>query len=385
MKKIKELEILDNTIQKPTGKGDNWHMTWAADDNQYVSLCDGAGWDHLPEYNGKEYNSRIYIISGNAPDHSFKYLPGFPELEAIWAPGEGEPKLFSRYYGFGILALDESIYNFLSTPKEPFGPPGNAFIGVKLIYSPDNGLTWNNQDGTSPVRWEEWEKRSNKNMLFFHEPGGAFSLITVLQMGRNYEYNRDGYIYIYAPNGNEDGNMNQLVMLRVKKDKILNRADHEYFVSCTPDGKTIWSSDINKRGIVYTFPGGWVNWKIGEPYGGHPYAWHPSVVYNKPLDVYMMANWGMGVESGNGDWFTRPSYLGFWTAPRPWGPWTQIHEETKWTPNGDMAARAYQPQISPKWIADDGKSFWLVWTDFRMVGENRPYYAFNCQKVSIKI
>jgi len=25
----------------------------------------------------------------------------------------------------------------------------------------------------------------------------------------------------------------------------------------------------------------------------HPYAWHPSVVYDAPLGVYLMANWGM--------------------------------------------------------------------------------------------
>ncbi len=382
MIKIKGLKILDDTILAPSGNGDNWHMSWARDDSLYVGLCDGSGWDYMCEYTGKEYNSRIYIISGNPPEHSFKYLQGYPELEALWNPGEGEPKLYSRYYGFGILALDEFIYQFLSTPKEPFGPPGDAFIGVKLIYSPDNGQTWKNHDGTSPVHWEEWKKRNLKNMLFFHEPGGAFSLLTVLQMGRNYEHNKDGYIYIYAPNGNEDNNMNQLVMLRVKKDRILNRADYEYFVSRSPGGKAIWSSDINERGIVYTFPGGWVNWKIGTPYGVHPYAWHPSVVYNKPLDVYMMVNWGMGV-TNDGDWFGKPSYLGFWTAKYPWGPWSQIHEEVSWTPKNDQAARAYQPQIPSKWIADDGRSFWLVWTDFRLVGEKRPYYAFNCQKVMI--
>ena len=38
----------------------------------------------------------------------------------------------------------------------------------------------------------------------------------------------------------------------------------------------------------------------------------------------------------------------------------------------------YQPQIAPKWIAPDGKSFWLVWTNFR------GGYAFNCQKVIIQ-
>ena len=74
-------------------------------------------------------------------------------------------------------------------------------------------------------------------------------------------------------------------------------------------------------------------------------------------------------------------------------------------------ARAYQPQISPKWIAEDGKSFWLVWTDFQNTSEfaptlgkafaakrhedfmrlmiesrrHRPYYAFNAQRVDLDI
>jgi hypothetical protein len=98
-----------------------------------------------------------------------------------------------------------------------------------------------------------------------------------------------------------------------------------------------------------------------------------------------MANWGMGCDPQGNEWFRKPSYLGLWTAPRPWGPWQQIHEETAWTPAGDANARAYQPQIAPKWIAADGSSFWLVWTDFQQVGGSRPYYAFNLQKVAVVI
>ncbi len=82
-------------------------------------------------------------------------------------------------------------------------------------------------------------------------------------------------------------------------------------------------------------------------------------------------------------WFGKPSYLGFWAATHPWGPWTQIHEEKEWTPSGDGAAHAYQPQIGPKWIAPDGKSFWLVWTDFQFIDGQRPYYSFNTQKVEL--
>ncbi|MCL5073703.1 MAG: DUF4185 domain-containing protein [Actinobacteria bacterium] len=382
MIKIKGLKRLDNTILAPSGNGDNWHMTWAKDDIQYVGLCDGKGWENLEGYTDLEYNSRIFTISGNAPNYSFGHLNGYPLLESIWTLNTEGPKHFSRYYGFGILALDGFIYHFLSTPKVPFGALDNSFIGVKLIYSDDNGQTWKNQDGSSPVIWEEWGRRSRENMLFFYELDDAFSLLTVLQMGKNYDLNKDGYVYIYALNGNTVSTMNQLVMFRVKKDKILDRSGYEYFVSLNPDGTAKWNNEINQRSIVHTFPEGWVNWKIGGSFGGHPYSWQPSVIYNEPLDTYIMASWGMGVSS-EGDWFGKPSYLGFWTAKYPWGPWSQIHEEVSWTPNNDWTARAYQPQISPKWIAKDGRSFWLIWTDFRLVGTKRPYYAFNCQKVLI--
>ena len=44
----------------------------------------------------------------------------------------------------------------------------------------------------------------------------TFSLLSVLQMGKNYEWNTDGYVYVYSPNGNLDGTMNQLVIAVLK-------------------------------------------------------------------------------------------------------------------------------------------------------------------------
>lgn len=363
---ITGLRRLEETTLRFGGNGDNWHMTWAADGKQYVSLCDGSG---LPGTPPGAYNSRAYAIAGDPPDLRFEYLPGYPDLTYVWDTPE-----CSRYYNFGILALDGRLYQYLSTPDRPFYQPDPCFAGAKLIYSPDNGRTWCNQDGSSPVRWEAWDARSRDNMVFFNEPDRAFSLLTILQMGRNYEDNRDGYVYVYAPNGNTEGTMNQLVMFRVPKNSILDRRAYSFFAGLGAGGKAVWSDRIEERAPVHTFPAGWVNTQV------HPYAWHPSVVYSAAHGCYLMANWGMGC-SPEGRWFGKPSYLGFWTAPRPWGPWTQIHEETAWTPAGEAAARAYQPQIAPGWIAPDGRSFWLVWTDFQVIDNARPYYAFNAQKV----
>ncbi len=370
MKTIKEIRRLEETVIRHPSNGDNWHMSWADDDRQYVSLCDGTGFPGQPD---KHYNSRAYALIGDPPALTFADLPGYPELVNDWKTRD-----CSRYYNFGILALDGKIYQFLSTPNHPFNEPAPRFVGAKLIYSPDNGRTWHDQDGPTPVTWEPWESRDRDNMCFFYEPGDAFALITILQMGRNYRDNHDGYVYLCAPNGNTEGTMNQLVMCRVRNDQILSRGEYEFFTGLRKDGSAQWSRQIADRGVVHTFPSGWVNRHV------HPYAWHPSVVYYAPCDQYLMANWGIGTDD-TGNWFTKPSYLGFWTAPAPWGPWTQVHEETAWTPAGDVNARAYQPQIAPKWISPDGRSFWLVWTDYQLLNERRPYYAFNLQKVEVTI
>ena len=343
-------------------------------------MSDGFGPPGLNEQPRKWHNTRVYTLAGEAPAPAFGQLPHYPDLL------NQSREQFGRYYGFGILAHRRHLYQFLSTPRVPFYEPDPRFIGAKLIYSPDGGRTWHNQDGSTPVVWEKWDQRSRKNMVFWEEPGDAFSLLSVLQMGRDYGDNRDGFVYVYAPNGSTEATMNQLVMFRVPAAKLADRGAYEYFVERTPDGTAgtgaRWSRDIADRGPVHTFPRGWVNRFL------NPYAWQPCVVYVAPLRVYLMTTWGMGTDEA-GQWFTKPSYLGFWIAPRPWGPWTQIHEDPIWTPGGDAPARCYQPQIPPKWIAADGKSFWLVWTDYQEVtapGKNektRPFYGFNLQKVEI--
>lgn len=399
----KSLELRDETIKRyPSMNGDNWHMTWGSNDLQYTSMCDGYGNFERPS--GK-YNSRLMAVEGHPENAKFHDVPGYPELT---------PTLFGRkprYYNLGVIAVGERMYQWLSTWSVPYSDNvhGLRFIGVKLIYTNNGGLTWYNQDGSTPVRWEDWKDRSRAStMLFFEEPQDTFSMPSVLQMGRNYRDNHDGYIYIYSPNGNVEGAMNELVMARVRKDEVLHRQGYEYFSGMEPRGGAKWTRHIDERSVVHTFPSGWVNVKA------HPWAWVPSVTYNAPLDVYMMANWatapGPAPES---EWFAKPSYLGFWVAPRPWGPWTQIHESVSWTPAGDPASRCYSPIIAPKWIAPDGKSFWLVWTDFQQVMSaneltrrreqiarlsgaeqataeaelsrmNRPYYSFNVQRVDVR-
>jgi hypothetical protein len=346
----------DTTIRRKQFTGDNWHTAWAADGHQYVLQCDGQG-----------FNTRLWRLRGSPPDFTFEPVashPGPQESDAEAKAGR------ARYYGFGTVALGDALYHFYSTPNTWYRPP-YKFVGAKLIYSPDGGATWNNGDGTTPVVFEKWDKRTKENTTFFNEPDDCFALLTILQMGRGYAENRDGFLYVYAPNGSTEGTMNQLVLFRVPKERLRDRAAYEYFAGPAESGRAKWSKRIEDRRPLHTFPSGWVN-KLD-----HPYSWHPSVVYNAPLGVYMMANWGVGTDA-SGRWFTKPSYLGLYMADQPWGPWRQVHEETAWFPaGGDPGGQCYQPQIMPGWVAADGKSFWLAWTQFP-----KGYY-FQCQKVEL--
>jgi hypothetical protein len=402
--RVKSLIRRDETIVRFPGSGDSWPMSWAADDRQYVSRCDGYGWDKDPK---GMFNSRLMAVEGGPREAVFHDVAGYPDLFQTWR--EDVPV----YYSFSTFALDGRIYQFLSTQGQ-LSPrtDGNAFpskgwVGVKAIYSPDNGRTWFNQNGSTPVVWEALGSRSRHNMVFFEEDQQAFSQLSVLQMGKNYQFNRDGYVYVYAPNGIIDGRMNELVMFRVPKAQILHRDAYEFFAGLLANGSARWSEDIASRAVVHRFPHGWV--------GQGADSWLPSVVYYESLGLYMMANCGWDYSSVL-DRPTKASYLGFWVSTHPWGPWTQIHEETTWTPNHDRAARAYGPQIAPKWIASDGKSFWLVWSDYQMTDEatfrrwadgfvqalkrdeavdwthaaamtrkHMPYYAFNTQRVDLEV
>jgi hypothetical protein len=352
---IRSVVRRDETILRLGGVGDGYKMTWAADDRQFTVVNDGSGWADKPR---AFYNSRLWTTSGGVQGAAFSEVSGYPDSSDVALP-ETAP----RYFGHGVLAVQGRLYQFLSTLDRATQRPRH-WAGAKLIYSLDNGRTWCNQDGTSPVIWEGWDVQSRERLVFFQEPQGSFSLLSILQMGRDYSANRDGYIYVYGLNGSIDGRMNELVMFRVPIAQLLNRSAYEYFGGRLGNGGARWVKDIEARAIVHTFPRGWVNRTNLFPDDLVVESWLPSVVYNEPLGLYMMSSAGIGC-APDGTEFGKPSYLGFWVSSTPWGPWRQIHEETSWTPGGDLAACAYAPQIAPKWIAADGKSLWLVWADLQ--------------------
>ena len=356
---VKSMVRREDTTRNLGGMGFGYQSTWGADGRAYVMVNDGAGWaDPATEF----FNAHMWAVRGDVENAQFSEISNFPSLSYATRPREAP-----RYFGIGLLAVRERIYQFLNTLDRAEDRPRH-WTGAKLIYSDDNGLTWFNQDGSTAVIWQDWGEQSREHFAFFNEPDNCFSMLSILQMGRNYSANRDGYIYVYGLNGNVDGLMNQLVMYRVPIADMLDRTSYEYFSGWHSSGAPLWNKDITARSPVHVFPRGWVNDTNLFPGDLGVESWLPSVVYNEALGVYMMANAGIGC-GPDGTEFGKPSYLGFWVSDTPWGPWRQVHEETAWTPGNDPASRAYVPRIMPQWIAPDGKSFWLAWSDIKGIRE----------------
>ncbi len=289
------------------------------------------------------------------------------------------------WYGYGIISIDSVLYTFVSG-SETNG--FNYFHGNKLFYSEDFGLTWFNHNGI--LAKNEKSETGKDKVFFWHEDpvlkdgveGYAFSWISFCQNGKNNSHanhTEDPYIYLYSPEPDECWKLN---LARVKKDKITDKSSYEFFKSYDEIDKALWTTKIEERGVIHVFP---ENDKWGW------YSWLPSVVWNENLGYYIMVNSGSryGQTKGRlpGNYWNefmhdRTCSIGFWYSEKPWGPWKQFYYNSEFLPicNND---KAYQLKLSPKWIEDDGKSMYLIWSDAK---DNwTTNYLWNHMKITIEL
>ena len=370
-----------DTLYRSNGNGDNWCITWAADDTQVTSMDDG-NW--LTGKNG--YHNHLYRIIGNPKSFSREDIPNYPAF--IRKTGS--------WFGYGIVSVDGVLYSVVS--KTPGNSWSGPFLGIKLLKSKDNGNTWYrvNRHGNERKIGPRDKARNevNPNEMFFLEEFGIphqkqkaypFSFVDFVQCGKDNSAAKDGYLYIYSPEG---AHAHKLLIARVPKDKLGIRGDWEYFVRYK-NSQPIWTSDIRKRGYVQIYPeknrdGNYFGW----------YSWLPSVVWNEGLGLYIMVNGGTyaghGMTSSDKDYYdrwmhTRTGSLGFWYSKNPYGPWQQFFYTDYWTAD-HPGNRTYQPKLSPKWISKDGKEMVLIWSDAMKNKEGRSHtvnYKWNQMRITI--
>jgi len=346
-------------------------------------MCDG---DWLK---GKRfYHNHLYRIVGDHDKFLRHDLPEYPDLS-----GKS-----GSWFGYGIITVDGFLYSVISkTPGDSWSGP---FRGIKLLKSPDNGQTWyrvNRQgQGRKLGPLDDARNEVNAKEMFFLEEFGLphqakeaypFSFVDFVKCGKDNGAAKDDCLYIYSPEG---ARAHRLLLARVPKDKLGIREEWGYFEKYNGD-EPVWTTDITKRGYVYTFPE-----KSGDNNFFGWYSWLPSVVWNEGLGLYIMVNGGTyagrGMTSSDKDYYdswmhTCTGSLGFWYSEKPYGPWHQFYYTDYWIVD-DPRNRTYQPKLSPKWISKNGKEMVLIWSDAMKNDSGKSHtinYKWNHMKVKIKI
>ena len=371
-----------DTVFRSDNRGDNWCLTWTADDSLVTSMCDGNWLGDKTSY-----HNHLYRIIGGPDGFTRQDIPAYPQF--VWGTGS--------WFGYGIVSVDGVLYATISkTPRNQWSGP---FRGLKLLKSSDNGQSWHrvNRDGQEKRIGPMDEARNDvgaEEMFFWEESGLAhheqeaypFSYAAFAQHGRDNAAAKDGYVYVYSPEG---AYSYKLLLARVPKDKLGVRSAWEYFAGF--NGKQpIWTSDLRLRGAVHTFPR---QSDKGHTFGW--YSWLPSVVWNEGLGLYIMVNGGTyggrGMTDSDEDYYaswmhTETGSLGFWYAKNPYGPWRQFYYTDYWTVD-DPKNRTYQPKLSPKWISADGREMVLIWSDAMRNEQGRSHtvnYRWNQMKITIQ-
>lgn len=288
---------------------DNWPITWGDDDALYTSY--GDGWGFEPQLPREQKLSLGFArVTGGPEDFRGENIRS--------ATGERTGDGREGGKSSGMLMVDGVLYMWVRNT-------GNA----TLAWSADRGRTW------------EWG-------FTFEESFGSPAL---LNFGPDYAGARDGYVYTYSQDGpsayeSDDG----VLLARVPKDRIRDRAAYEFFVRLDERGEPVWTKDLAQRGPVFRFPG---------------HCQRVDAVYNPGLQRYLLA---VGYGHGGG-W-------GLFDAPEPWGPWTTAFATSYW---GLGQTHGYR--LPSKWISPDGRTMWLVFSG-QPFGET-DYDSFCVRKMEL--
>jgi hypothetical protein len=295
-----------STIVRKAPGSDNWPTTWASDGNLYASWGDGGG------FGGTNRNGRVSL--------GVARMVGNPDTfvgQNVWGGENGEAQATFEGKSYGLLSVARTLYMWVG-PRSGW----TSSTETRLAWSDDLGKTW------------------ELSQVFFRYTDG-FSLPAFLNFGKDYAGARDTLVYIYAydaSNGSR-GPWMKINLARVPQDQIKNRAAYEFFKRLGTDGIPLWTTEVAQRGPVFSNPTGGVAL--------------PSVSYNPGISRYLLVVPHRTPTQPNGG-------LGIFDAPEPWGPWTTVQYTPSWFGSSNM----FFASFPTKWMSDDGKTLYLVFTGF---------------------
>ncbi len=291
------------TIRRPAPGSDNWPLTWADDGALYGAYGDGHGFEPFTD---EKLSLGLARITGGPTNFRGANL----RTASLEARGDGDRGRKAS----GLLSVKGVLYLWARNT-------GNA----QLAWSADHGRTWT---------WADWK--------FIN----SFGCPSFVNFGRDYEGNRDGYVYICSPDA-EDAYTpaDRFVLARVPADRIRSRAAYQFYAGLDNNGEPQWTTNlVSQCGILA---------RRGACY-------RPSVTFNAPLGrfllVHSLPNKGSRNPAGTMD-LRFQGGLAIYEAAQPWGPWRVVYETDQWDVGpGDAAS------FPAKWISADGKTLYLVFS-----------------------
>jgi hypothetical protein len=282
--------------------GDNWPITWGDDDLLYVSYGDGDGFSHR----SPKLSLGFATLAGEPPGLTPRDLSSNIDTPE----GQGSNGIKAS----GMLMVDGRLYLFVRNYK-PAG--SNDYTNSRLAWSTDHGRTWT---------WANW---------LFADTFGAPDFI---QFGKNYAGARDQYVYIVSQaNDSAYGWSPSVVLARVPKDRVPDRAAYEFYAGRDATGAPQWSSDIGQRKPAFHDPNG---------------VQRTGMSYNPALHRYLLTS---AHQTGSGT--THTPALGVFEAPEPWGPWSSVFYSDNFS-----GGYAFHHTFVPKWMSADGRTLWLLYS-----------------------
>lgn len=366
--------------------GDTWYPTWGSDDVLYSPWTDGSCWrldgsydysmsaefeEGYPGSFHKKYKHTGPAVTGHAvmegddPENLKVYSLGIQKAAAF--PYHGRYPCGSLmyngvwYYGTYCLDLGDAKYGDQKVNWPWLGP----FVGFR--HSDDLGRSWTD----CPL--------SPKEPLFPESGENGYPVKIgsphFVDFGKNMQHSPDGKAYLVA-HGADIHDLkprfwnaswitgDQIYLFRVTPS-IENMNDvsaYEFFAGYDSEGETIWTNDFSSIKPLLE----WNN-NMGCV----------TVTYNPGLKKYIMC-----VTDGGNTCSRMNTYI--LEADHMTGPWRMI------TYMKSFGEQAYFVNIPSKFIGDDGKTAWLMysgnfapdWNGDKLV-ENPPgsHYGMVMQKV----
>ena len=313
---IKGIELDWSSHQRGAEGSGDWGITWADDDHQYTAWGNGGGFGDV----GPE--DKVFLgfarIEGDVDGH---------RAVNVWGGADAENPAEFGGKAYSLLSIDGTLYTWRCGDTD-----GASSLDFQELYrSVDHSATWR----STGVKFTQ---------ASFEGDDFGFYCPVFLQFGRDYDGARDDYVYMYAPNIQQNKslypqNPGELTLIRSPKAKVNVRSAYEFYAGLGADGEPVWTFDVDDRLPVFE------DLENGV-------TQHVAVVYNSGLERYILTTEHGEHAKGN---------IAIYDGPTPWGPWTTVEfadsfGRFKTLDNGFMWV------FPSKWLSEDGKSFAMIYT-----------------------